>query len=203
MEYLFVKKVDNNESISLLSKGESPPSNKDISERKRLGLFALIIFIVVSCIIMAIALGGSTEDESLEVLDTYLHRYELGEEFICADGTPFVYYISRPESDSENYNSFIIEVEAAARLCNDNDSCDDQCEDYECYYLTTRLDECIVRQEEGGIMCAKQEKNAEFYDWSKIMLHTCNGDSWLGMMTLITLVTLITRRHMFIHKYIV
>lgn len=108
------------------------------------------------------------------------YRHELGEDYVCADGTPFVFYLRRPEPSSPNYDKWIIEVEGGGRWCEDNEACETQYAFFDGYFLSSRLEPCMEREPEGGLFSVHEEFNARFYDHSYVWIHACNGDDFLG-----------------------
>jgi len=109
------------------------------------------------------------------------YRHELGDDFVCGDGTPFVFYTRRPLLTSPNFNNWIIRLEGGGRYCEDQSTCDHECASFDCYYLSTMSDPCLYRDPEGGMFCTSpSEYNERFHDWSMVWLHACNGDDWLG-----------------------
>ena len=107
------------------------------------------------------------------------YRYELGDDFVCADGTPYVFYVRRPNETSPNFNKWILRVEGG-RWCEDQESCDAQYEEFDGYYLTAMNETCIYRDPLGGVSSVIEHQNERFYDWNMVFLHNCNADDQLG-----------------------
>jgi len=112
------------------------------------------------------------------------YQYNLnqltGEDYVCADGTDFVFYVHRPNETSPNYNKWIVRVEGGGRWCEDDETCEEQYEEFDGYYLTSMFEQCIYRDPEGGLSCVDEQYNPRFFDWSSVWIHACNGDDWLG-----------------------
>jgi len=105
-----------------------------------------------------------------------LHRHELGEHYVCNDGTPAVFF-TRKSSDPDEHR-WIIRFEGGGNCATEN-TCATRWADRP-QDMTTIWDEEIFEDEEGGILCASPHLNPDFYDWNHAYVHYCSSDSWMG-----------------------
>lgn len=180
------------QSNPLLMEVEPKEQSSTVSTPKRTLLFGLLLAGLVGVTLFAVELQNyqSSEAVSAQLADApnvsyygandLFYQYKLGEEFVCADGTDFVFYVHRPNETSPNYNKWIVRVEGGGRYCEDDETCQEQYEEFDGYYLTSMFETCIFRDPEGGLSCVEEQYNARFFDWSSVWIHACNGDDWLG-----------------------
>ena len=122
------------------------------------------------------------EEDVVEITQTNLfYKYTLGEEYVCADGSPYVFYIRRPNATSPNYNKWVVTQEGTGRQCEDQDSCDEKYLEFDGYYMSSNgMPGCLTREPEGGLNSVQEEYNARFHDYSLVWSHSGNGDDSLG-----------------------
>jgi len=143
-------------------------------------------FLVVGVILLLsmVILSGNARRPVIkldEEEDDYFYRRYLSSENVCADGTPFTYFVRRPTSTSRNYNKWIVYLEGGHH-CATEEECYKETQDLEAYYTTAIDDEALIVQTElaGGILGTHATTNSRFYDYSMVFIHSCNEDSLLG-----------------------
>ena len=94
----------------------------------------------------------------------------------CNDGTPAVYYIRKSSNPEET--RWVVRFEGGGS-CGFAQACEDRWESRP-QDMTTRLEETLVQDETGGILCNDPELNPAFYDYNAVYAHYCSSDAWIG-----------------------
>jgi hypothetical protein len=118
-----------------------------------------------------------SSEKGTNYIYTQFWPVELGPEYVCADGTPFRYWVRRPAADSPNFNKWVIEIEGG-HSCVSDESCAAEVEEFDPYYVSTITTDSYSFS--SGIKSTDADKNQRFFDYSMVWLHACNGDNYLG-----------------------
>lgn len=143
----------------------------------------LAVFFIVDAVYSTGGISFTKADDEVEGVESsgYVQRPMIRQtlddpELVCNDGTEAVYYIRRSENPDEK--RWVIRFEGGGN-CAFAQACDDRWETRP-QDMTTRDEEELVQDEEGGILCDDPDLNPYYNDWNAVYAHYCSSDSWLG-----------------------